>query len=569
MTTPRSGFPWPRWALCGVGALLAVGIPNRELTWSGFDAVPGNLGDSRLYVALLEHWVRVFQGLVPWHSPGFFHPVTGVLGYSDMLLGLALPHALFRMLGLSAVSAYQAVLLLMFLVGYACMVLFLRRGLGLSPWLCVFGGLLFSVLNNRYLSYAHQQHLQFMAVLPLAGWAALAYARNENKAGGAGWLQLGVLLLLTVLMANTSFYLAWFLGFYLLIGCLAATVWLWRREGWGRLGQTARHTLRDLWPQWLLLGLATGLLMAPFLWLYLPVQKHFGGRSVREAMQMLPGPFDFINIGPNNVFWQPLLEDWLAGLAQRPYANELELGFAPLTLLFFLLVWINARKSAGGGERSGPDALWQPALWWMGGIVLICWLLLLKIGPHSLWWQVFLHFPGAAAVRAVNRFQLALSVPVVVVVALGLQRMLTGHSLTGSLGRPLRMGLVVAVGLILLAEQANTRQVANWRKSDYTAIVEKIAPPPAQCQAFYFVRPIRNRHPIHQQLDAMLIAQAIGLPTLHGYSGWSPKNWKLWHPNEDIYTAELAKWRTLHPQSRGWCALDGWTGQWSMEPGVF
>ena len=53
---------------------------------SGFDKIMGNDGDARLQVYGHEHWVQVFRGQVSWTSPQFFHPVKGVLGYSDTFL---------------------------------------------------------------------------------------------------------------------------------------------------------------------------------------------------------------------------------------------------------------------------------------------------------------------------------------------------------------------------------------------------------------------------------------------------------------------------------------------------
>ena len=62
--------------------------------------VPGDLGDARFNIYILEHVYRWLTGQAPsLLSPPMFHPYPNTLGFSDNHAGSALVHAGFRALG--------------------------------------------------------------------------------------------------------------------------------------------------------------------------------------------------------------------------------------------------------------------------------------------------------------------------------------------------------------------------------------------------------------------------------------------------------------------------------------
>jgi hypothetical protein len=58
------------------------------------------------------------------------------------------------------------------------------------------------------------------------------------------------------------------------------------------------------------------------------------------------------------------------------------------------------------------------------------------------------------------------------------------------------------------------------------------------------------------QVDAMLISQRLGLPTVNGYSGGTPPGWTTTDPFDPTYGASISRWLDAHGLRSVACALD-------------
>ena len=88
------------------------------------------------------------------------------------------------------------------------------------------------------------------------------------------------------------------------------------------------------------------------------------------------------------------------------------------------------------------------------------------------------------------------------------------------------MALVVAAGLALRAEQYNHHSNARLDVVEARRTLASHPPPPAECEVFQVAPPFPPGRPDHAlQLDAMLLAQRFGIPTVNGYSGQLPRGW--------------------------------------------
>src|SRR5947208_2125012 len=95
MTTSARKF----WALLTLATALVLLWQFRQFLGSGFDTLSGDIADSRIEIALMEHWLSALRGLEPWPSPNFFHPWPGVLGFTDAHFLNVFPYGLMRALG--------------------------------------------------------------------------------------------------------------------------------------------------------------------------------------------------------------------------------------------------------------------------------------------------------------------------------------------------------------------------------------------------------------------------------------------------------------------------------------
>jgi len=87
----------------------------------------GESVDTRLYIALLEHWLRVFQDPSNFRDVYFFYPVTNGLGYSDGHLLFSIPYSILRSLNFSLVTAWSITTILVHLVGSLGWILLSRK----------------------------------------------------------------------------------------------------------------------------------------------------------------------------------------------------------------------------------------------------------------------------------------------------------------------------------------------------------------------------------------------------------------------------------------------------------
>jgi hypothetical protein len=121
----------------------------------------------------------------------------------------------------------------------------------------------------------------------------------------------------------------------------------------------------------------------------------------------------------------------------------------------------------------------------------------------------------------------------------------------------------VAVGVCALIAVEQLNLTSNFRRldrSEQLAMLDAVATPPAGCTSFHVV-PVPGRNPDHASIDAMLIAQRVRVPTVNGYSGWTPDGWSI-VPGSEEYDAAVDAWVDRHGLRDGHCALDLSSGTW-------
>ena len=565
-----------------VGLLFGC-IFLRQVVFSRFDLLLGDVGDARFIGVILEHWWQVLQGTAPWLSPPFFFPVQEVLGYSDALFLNALPYVVLRFMGIDPFTSGQIVLLAMAALGWIGMVLFLRGCLKLSIFPTIVGAALF-VFPNAMAVLTRNSHSHFFAVylIPYVAIGIYVFLRNFKNPTCIG-IVAGILVAIMVpAIFYTSYYIGWFSLFFLLLLsgiCYAwgelhssgKTVWqciVWKRENW-----------QKIWPYFALGAICC----IPFLLTYIPTLKQFGGRTYREIATMLPSFIDYANVGPNNRLWGKTLYSIFAEIGSRPLAHELMKGVPvclllafPAFLVYFIRKTRHYRLAAAedgtckivvnGNEANNAEksAILATGL---GVAVLLVWLLMLKIQGFSLWWLVSKSIPGAGGIRAVYRFQHLLAFPIAIVVAIGLHQSInyvTGH-IHSSMKRGAWLVVAAVFGLLLVGEQFNAGSLANYSKQQQLDMLAGISPPPPQAKVFALLPPEGlKKLPYEAQIDAMIIAQKYGLRTINGYSSWLPPGWSgIYDFNSPEYLLHLSRWiQHYNLESDQLYFLNAKTGNW-------
>lgn len=209
MTKARTG----KVCIALVGLALTLFINYHKIFFSNWNLLPGDVGDSRLLIFILEHWFNVFKGHESFFHLNMFFPDKMALGYSDALFLFSIPYSTFRLLGFDIFTSFQLVFFFMTSLGYFTSLLMFRNTLNINYLLGIAGAVLIVSLNAMQVQVGHGQLLGFY-FYPLLILLIFYYfnAGNIRK-----WIILIVFSIILGLLFFTSYYSAWYFLFSLAI----------------------------------------------------------------------------------------------------------------------------------------------------------------------------------------------------------------------------------------------------------------------------------------------------------------------------------------------------------------
>jgi hypothetical protein len=380
-----------------------------------------------------------------------------------------------------------------------------------------------------------------VALLAVEAWRATTRWRSVAFGTAAG--------LLLGLLVWSTFYLGWFA---ILIGALTGLIALVLRLSAGE-GPRTWHAIRSRWRPIVSASAGFGLAMVGFLATYWSPLTESRGRSYEEVKGLAPRPFDMLNVGRDNVVWgwamralvgadDPRLEQLNRAVALTPVL----LATVAASVVGLALVWWHGVR--GARTVTGLAA---------GLTTLIVLVLPVQFGFGGAWSWLFRFVPGGDAIRVYGRIEVVNAFPACLA---------AGCWMAGWRGTSWRLPAgAVALGLcaVIAVEQVNlTDNFRQLDRSEQLAMLDAVATPPPGCTSFHVV-PVPDRNPDHASIDAMLIAQRVGLPTANGYSGWMPDGWSL-VPGSESYPAAVEAWVDRHGLRQGHCRLDLATNSWSQ-----
>lgn len=539
-----------------VGYLIYLFRPFHSAFW---DTGMGDWMDPYFINYLLEHWYQSLASFNDPASPPMYFPVGHTLGYSHALI-LYVPFYVAMRLFVHPFPAYSLALAAVMETGIVCLYLLLRRRFQLpfleSLLLTVFFFTSPNVVNGGVSVWS--QRASVFLIPPILYLGAISYgtADRYSRIGGAALTG----FLATSLFTH-DFYTALFAAFFAALAipafartslfttlvafwrslrgpertalavAVAASAWIgfvvltgglelrfagvriashnWRRPAWlAGLSLLVFLTLnRDQWlraiPGWfdrwlraLSAGAAIGAMV--FLWIYLPTIRQ--NRSFPDA--------DLLNV-------LTARDPWHAYSSLGSFGLVSALGIAAI------LPWSRATG------RTRRAAAWSIA------ISLVVLLIPIRNGSLSLWMMVFRWLPGFSVIRDPTRIIYVYELAAVMAVAWLLTRLPRAAAL--------RAGVVIALAT-LIATGHNRDTFDGYRpRADFHRWVEApIAVDPA-CRSF-FIKGASSEYMSRSShmwtlygIDAMFVSLRVSLPTLNGYSAWTPVDWNLLYPHEAEY----------------------------------
>jgi hypothetical protein len=529
-----------------LAGVLAVVFLFRLQIFSGFEYLVGKILDGRLILVIVDHWRQVFAEGAPWKDIPAYWPERGTLGYSDTFFFHGIIYNLLRLTGMGQYTAFSLTFVLLAALGFGTLYVLLRRFMDVPRPIALLSSALFINLAPTQTILANT-HLQLCSIWLCPGLILLGW--NAVRKNSPVWAALfGAGLALTFF---TTYYIPWFCALFCMTcaGVFAVTGSIRVACVGGGLKAVANlpgKVLRLALPYWktgLSFAAAFVVFLIPFAVLYLPVVKSRGGRTIADALDNLPRLPDFLNTGADNPFWGWINQS--LSLDTRPMMWELHYGLPVLTLLAFLAATGLLARSL---FRERPGTLrFQAAC--AGIAVLLCWLLMLRVGNSTLWRHVLDWVPGASGVRAVFRFNVVLSAVAIVVCAV------CAKDFWERGGRTAKV-LLLAGLCLLFAEQVSPPSTQYIMvRSELDAFMSKIQPPPADARVFFVLR--RNwENEVVDQNNAMCLSQRFGIPTINGQSGMTPVNWNLAYPLSSDYLDNVRSWLRAHGSPQGvYCVM--------------
>jgi hypothetical protein len=520
---------------------------------SGFDRIMGNTGDARLAVYLNEHWYLVIKGSVSWRDPPFFYPTKGVLGYTDTFFLWQVFYAPLRALGADPFLAMQLVVVASSLLCFVCLFVLLRMTFRASLPVAAVGTLI-GTFGNGLAQHVGSIQLFGVYFAPAIALVGLSAWRCRDRRLAVSMLLAGAFGLLWALLLFSTYYVAWFS--FLAAGLVALFyVVVSPRSGAAAVVTVCRSGWRSIVGA--IAGFSVGII--PFLVTYVPVVDQLGVRDYRGAMSNGPRLSEFFDVGTGNIVWG----NWIHHVFSFASVTGNGPNYAITPLLFVTVV-------AGGGVAAWAvitrRAVMTATL--RATLALCCTALVLVLlpvqtstgSPWTLVWQL----PGADAIRAIDRVEIVANV----VMALALVGLCSEASRQWARVRvsvPVRVAGVALLCLLAL-EQVNTMSGSTMRRSVQDTELASVPKAPAGCHSFFVTDSRPNHLRFYEyQTEAMLISQRIGMPTVNGYSGDTPPDWRLLFPSGPGYRVFVQQWIRAHGLSRV-CELDLGTMSWDPRP---
>ena len=542
-----------RMSLVSICCFLTVAIFFRYQIGNGFTTLFTDRFDGMIEIAIQEHWYNVLRGLAVWSQTNFFYPVRDALGYQDGYLANGAIYAVFRALGFDPFLSSEMVNMAMRAIGFAGAYLACRRVLGLELGWALLGSVLFTLSNSSFVHTGHIQLLSIsfaplMAVLLHGSLGALGSGRRRAL---LAWGLAATLLYAAWLM--TGYYMAWYFLYFSAVALVILLVLLRRDEQLALLAAVRQQAFSLL-----TLALITVLVNLPFLSVYRPKAAESGQHPYTGAFSMTPSFLDIPNVGASNLLYGRLvvgLHDMIA--PTLPLFSERTTGIPAILLFLFgcSVIWL---------WRHRAQAKSLPLAKAMAAAVLLTWVTAIHVRSFSLWYCIYHLVPGAKAMRAVGRYQIFLAAPVI---ALAVQYLSWN-------ARRIVTPVLILVSVLLVVEQLNVGPQLQLDRPHELARLQSVPPPPSVCKAFFVsaARPERLGDPgvddnYSHNVDAMMIAEYLDLPTINGLGAFVPPGWQLYAPDKPSYMPAVTAFATSHGVT-GLCGLDLRTMHWDTAPQI-
>ena len=476
--------------------------------------------DTRLQIILHEHWWRWLNGYVEFRNTEFFYPYDKALGFSDVFLTQGLLHSIFRYSGFTIINSWVNTTLLLLIVGNLGWIFvarkFLRHGsvqiLFISTCVTSFSFVQYFIFNPNIIGYTY---LSWFALLYYQILEESDKRRKQNKT----WI--------FITLFQVYALSCWYGAFFLIITILLKSVIdnLFRRHF-----KVAKKVNIEF--KYLTIYLPINIfLFWLFYYVYLSVSD-VPFRTIAELIKNSPR-LEYIysgassnGVGIDGAIFKMLYEilNLDKGLKSSNLVGDWGggLGIALVVIATYFVFVHLIRKKYIKKELSLPISI---ALIYLSFIVFD--------ENKSIFSYFFNLIPGLNSIRSPSRYIILVGFFLIFLVFYKFDKIIDNSSSI------LRL-TVFFLMVILFLDQSRSR-FKGWDESkminlDLESYKDKII---SECDYFYYDKPGGWWY---DQIEAIVFANQIGVPTVNGYSGAYPKNYPVSAFESDVPSVAIFDW---------------------------
>jgi hypothetical protein len=494
--------------------------------------LPGDIGDARGNVVVLDHWYRVFTGKDQLNSFLLFYPADNVLGNSDALFLQGTLYTFLHLVGLSPVKSTIGAEILFALIGFIGASKFLKEIIKnqLIRNFCLI------LIANSYpfiTAMVHPQLIGFLFIFWFAYFVIKSLRKNSDSLKN---LLLAVIVCEILALSSwtplisTIIYLLTFGFTYLIV------------EGWQSFSREIKCYFMNLQTNFMQLRKSSLILLLGliftlgFFWLRIYIFNITQGNvkyDLAEITAYSPRYGDLLNASSGAFGPWTRIYDYF-GISTSP-TGERALGYPPVLFLTSIVLFCTVVL------RNNKTILYANyAKLFLTTNFIVLALIITDDANRTPWFFVYNIFPVIGSIRTLFRINILLTFILICIIGLILQQI--------SLNKPRKKFAIFAFMLILFIESIRIYP-ASWKESDYlphfsSRIMREMDK--NQCKFFFIVSRNPSFNPSFLANDAIAISVESGIPTLNGNSSSFPPGWELYGVNADTYKDPLDKWLKLN-----------------------
>ncbi|MFA6993400.1 MAG: hypothetical protein WC268_02265 [Patescibacteria group bacterium] len=495
-----------------IGLSLGLYFITLNITGTSFSYFPGDLGDARFNMYVLEHAHKFLTGQAEslWNAP-FIFPEADIISYSDNLVGSAPLYSIFRIIGGDRETSFQWWFVLMAILSYSTCYLFLKNVFK-NKYAAVLGAIVFAFSMALQSKMVHAQNFPRFPI-PLAFWAAYLFIDDFKPK----------YFFVALLMVVYQLYCGIYLGLMLMasIGIMLILIILFNR-------QVLMEKLKDT--KWLMfIGasvLVNILAILPLMLPYLKRAKEVGEYSYEGILSTVPTLKSFFFSSDGSIFWNFLNQTGInlpAWWDHQIFAG----GIATLSILLLFFVTISKIINQNTFSKIKLDK--KLLILALSGLVTF--IFFIRFGDFSFYGVVFA-FPGFNALRSLTRIINIELIFYSIAVAYLFSLIFKKQNLIAAVGFILLAGALIADNYFWTSPYQNEvwipyrmeKQISQTRVNNLIAKMQDI-PPNSVVSYEPNITAYDPNKQIEYQVDAMLACQTLNLKCVNGYTLTAPQGY--------------------------------------------